>query len=85
MVIFSGALDGCFFSYCSCLFGVGYFGFNELKYSVMKVKLLFAWFDLWIGFYWDKSKRNLYFLPLPMFGIVIHIPKKIKHDRIRNN
>lgn len=37
----------------------------------MKVKLLFAWYDLWIGAYWDRKNKTLYILPIPMVGIVI--------------
>lgn len=40
----------------------------------MKIKLLFAWYDLWIGAYYDKAKFKLYILPLPMLGIVIQLP-----------
>jgi len=35
------------------------------------MKFIFAWYDLWIGIYWDKKKRRLYILPIPMVGIYI--------------
>jgi hypothetical protein len=37
----------------------------------VRVSLLFAWYDLWVGFFWDRTKRRLYILPFPCCGIVI--------------
>jgi hypothetical protein len=37
----------------------------------MKIRPLFAWYDLWIGAYWDRKARRLYVLPLPCIGFTI--------------
>lgn len=37
----------------------------------MNIKPVFAWYDLWVGAYWDRAKRRLYILPIPCVGVVI--------------
>lgn len=37
----------------------------------MSVTLKFAWYDLWVGAFWDRQKKILYVCPLPMFLITI--------------
>lgn len=46
----------------------------------MKFKLIFKWFDFWIGFFWDRKERILYFFPVPMFGMMITFPPKITYE-----
>lgn len=40
----------------------------------MSIKPIFAWYDLWVGAFWDQGKRRLYIFPVPMFGVVIQFP-----------
>jgi hypothetical protein len=31
----------------------------------MRVSFFFAWYDLWVGAFWDGKRRALYVCPLP--------------------
>jgi hypothetical protein len=31
----------------------------------VKVRFKFAWYDLWVGAFWDRKSRTLYVCPLP--------------------
>lgn len=42
----------------------------------MKIRPIFAWYDFWVGLFWDQKKRLLYIFPLPMCGVVISVPEK---------
>lgn len=42
----------------------------------MKLKLIFAWYDLWVGLFYDRNKNWLYILPIPMLGIIVKFPQK---------
>ena len=45
----------------------------------MRVRPIFAWYDLWVGAFWDARKRRLYILPLPCLGVVIQL-KEARRD-----
>lgn len=32
-------------------------------------KFIFAWYDLWVGFFIDRTNKLIYFFPIPMFGV----------------
>lgn len=40
----------------------------------MRVTPMFAWYDCWVGAFWDRERRRLYVFPLPMFGVRIDFP-----------
>ena len=37
----------------------------------MKVRPIFAWFDLWVGVFIDRPRQRVFIFPLPCLGIVI--------------
>lgn len=47
----------------------------------MKIKPIFAWYDWWIGGYWDRKKYKLY-LMLPFIGVVISF-KTLTTDTVK--
>lgn len=40
----------------------------------MMIRIFFAWYDFWVGAYFDRAKRTLYICPVPTFVIAIQLP-----------
>lgn len=45
-----------------------------------RIEIIFAWYDLWIGAYWDRRRKWLYVLPVPCVGVVIRFVLEGKSD-----
>jgi hypothetical protein len=49
----------------------------------MIFKLIFAWYDFWIGFYWNREDNKLYIFPIPMFGLMIQFHLKKNNEKMK--
>jgi len=41
----------------------------------MSIKPIFAWYDFWVGVYYDRKARTLYVLPVPTLGLCFQFKK----------
>lgn len=48
----------------------------------MKVQLIFAWYDLWVGVFWDRKNRWLYIFLLPTVGVILKFPSVEEEQEI---
>ena len=58
----------------------------KILYQKGFFKLIFAWYDMWVGAYYDVGHRTLYILPLPMLVFRFQLPGKqdeAKHRKDR--
>lgn len=39
--------------------------------ALPRVSVAFAWYDLWVGAYWDCKRRVLYVCPLPTLLLTV--------------
>jgi hypothetical protein len=59
-----------------------YFGYSvSLEAQAMKITPMFAWYDFWVGLFWDAGKKRLYLFPIPMFGLRIDFRPKSKLEK----
>ncbi len=59
-----------------------------MKIVRWRITPMFAWYDFWVGLFWDDNKRRLYVFPVPMFGFMIErtpreaLPQKLGETKI---
>ena len=41
-----------------------------LDFWLPDINPVFAWYNLWVGAYWDRKERKLYLLAIPCIGFV---------------
>jgi hypothetical protein len=44
---------------------------RDTQPSGFPIRPMFAWYDMWIGAFYDKPRRRLYIFPIPCFGVRI--------------
>ncbi len=44
---------------------------DYVLFKTTKLKISFAWYDLWIGAFIDTDKRRIYICPIPTLLITI--------------
>lgn len=37
------------------------------------IRLIFAWFDFWVGVFFDRPRRRIYVFPVPCIGLMIQL------------
>jgi len=42
---------------------------------MIRISFVFAWFDFWVGVFYDRPKRRVYIFPVPMLGIRLDLSK----------
>lgn len=50
----------------------------------VSVKVFFAWYDIWIGAYWDRMLRTLYICPVPMVVLRVRFRPKGHDDFVKD-
>jgi hypothetical protein len=47
----------------------------------VRIGFVSAWYDFWIGWYWNAAKRRLYVLPVPCLGFYIDFRAEAGKER----
>jgi len=48
-----------------------------------RVRPMFAWYDLWVGAFWDQRRRRLYVMLLPTLGFHVQFSTLESDDDLR--
>jgi len=48
----------------------------------VRIRPVFAWYDLWIGLFVDWPKRRVYVFPVPMLGIMVEWGTRARDEEV---
>jgi hypothetical protein len=48
----------------------------------VRARFIFAYYDFWVGVFWDAAKKRLYIFPVPMLGLVLDFKKPTKSNTV---
>jgi hypothetical protein len=50
-----------------------------VKIAGFRISPILGWLDFfWVGFFWSRRHRKLYFFPIPTVGVLIEFPMNIR-------
>jgi len=61
------------------MFGESYKERPTKRVKRLRLKFFFAWYDAWLGLYYDRSRKVLYFCPVPCCVISFQIVDSFKY------
>jgi hypothetical protein len=53
--------------------------------KIGRFQMILAWYDLWVGFYYDVGHKTLYFIPIPCVVFRYEFPGNKKESLHRKD
>jgi hypothetical protein len=41
--------------------------------TMKRLSVKWAWYDLWVGFFWEQHSRRLFWCPVPTVAVVLNL------------
>ena len=52
----------------------------RLRLGRFVIVVVLAWYDLWIGIFFDRNNRRIYILPFPCIGFYVQLSNNSAHN-----